>query len=76
MGCWAAATAVARVSLEISAGGARTGIPKGSGLGRKIPGGCCAEFLSEPNLGAGKGHAQGRRREGCSAATGFGGMLR
>lgn len=29
---------VARVSLEISAGGAETSILKGCGLGRKIPG--------------------------------------
>lgn len=50
--------AVARASLELSAGGASTGILKGSGLGRKIPGGCCTEFLSEPKLSARKGHAQ------------------
>lgn len=72
--CWAAALAVARVSLEISGGG-QSSTQRGSGGGRKMPGGCaglCSEFPSQPSRGARKGG----RREGCAAAPGPGGMLR
>lgn len=60
-GCQAAALAVAGASLEIS-GGVQSSTLRGSGGGRKMPGGCaglCSEFPSQPSRGARQRRARG-----------------
>lgn len=54
MGCWAVAMAVARVSLEVSAGGAQASNLKGPGVRRKTPGGCGLKSCLSPAWVLGK----------------------